>query len=66
MQILPRLRTKEALAQSNTDYRVTDGYCMELYYIVREPAVLMVKTRGQDYIESNIASATIETKVKPV
>ena len=63
MHILPRPRSSPARSQLRTDYRVTDGYCLELYYIIRGSAVLSVKTRGEDYLERNIASATIASKV---
>ena len=63
MHILPRLRQNRARVQLRTDYRVTDGYCLELYHLMTGPAVLTVKTRGEDYIERNIVSTEMETKV---
>ena len=63
MYILPRQRTSPARALLRTEYRITSGYCMELYHIITGDAVLTVKTRGEDYVERNVASVTIETKV---
>ena len=63
MHILPRPRSSSARSQLRTDYRVTDGYCMEIYYIIRGSSNLSVNTRGEDYIERNIVSATIASKV---
>ena len=63
MHILPRMRTNLARVLLRTDYRVTDGYCVELYHMLTGPAVLTVKTRGEDYIERNIVSTKIEAKV---
>ena len=61
--MLPRMRTNPARAQLATDYHVTDDYCIELYYMITGPAILTVKTRDEDYIERNITSATVHSKV---
>ena len=63
MHILSRLRQNRARVQLRIDYRVTDGYCLELYHLMTGPAVLTLKTRGEDYIERNSVSTEMETKV---
>ena len=63
MYVMPRERMSFAHARLTTDYRVTDGYCVELYYVISGAAVLTVKIRGEDNIERNIASTTTANEV---
>ena len=63
MHILPRLRSTSARAQMSTDYLVTSGFCIEVYHMITGSAVLSLKTRGEDYMESNIASVSLDHKV---
>ena len=63
MYLMPRDNLDSARAQLTTDYRVTDGYCVELYHVIKGTAVLTVKTRGEDNIERTIATTIIQTQV---
>ena len=63
MHFIPGLRTNRVQAQLHTGYRATDGFCMELYYMIRGVGVLLMKSRGQDYIERIIVSTKLASKV---
>ena len=63
MHIRPSLLTNPTPGQLRADYRVTNGYCMELYHVISGPGVLTLKARGEDYIERDIASVISDNKV---
>ena len=66
MSVILRERLSPGRAQLTTDYRVTDGYCVELYHIISGPAILTVKVRGLDNRDRPIATTTMSPEVRYV
>ena len=57
MYVSEQRRIVPTLARLITGFLRLDGYCLELYYWLRGPALLQVKTRGEDYIEQLLNDA---------
>ena len=63
MHILPHQRSTPARAVMRSAYLMTDGYCIEVYHMITGSAVLILKTRGEDYMERNITSTSVAKMV---
>ena len=55
LNILGRERAYAGRGRLITRHRATTGYCMELYYWLHGSSELVIKCRGQDYVEETMA-----------
>ena len=60
MRIVASTPPSSTHARLVTDYLSTDGHCIELYYMINGKSMVQVKIRGEDFIERQLGSSTIE------
>ena len=56
LYLIERERTFPAQGRLMTPYKTTTGFCLELHYWLRGSSSVVIKLRGEEYVETQLVA----------